>query len=227
MAQERKDRDRVVLGKVLIEVRGKEQQLQVALQAQIAGAQTRAIRELLVGHLAVTDRQVAALSARIDAVGARSSAPLAGRLLAGVGGGAVALANRGLALAKGPLVLLRGTSAADRQLRDLRDCYWNEAEEIAHYRVLEALAEELGDRDTAELARRHRAEEEEMQQALEELIPVQVVALVEREAPPAHRSAAAHAQTTRRPTSQAKRRPSGQAKPKPAGQRRTAKSANA
>lgn len=191
MAQQWTDRDRLVLGKALIEARGKEQQLQVALQAQIAGAQTPAIRDLLVGHLAVTDRQVAALTERISAVGAE--APLAGRLLASVGAGAAALANQGLALAKGPLVLLRGTSDADSQLRDLRDCYWNEAEEIAHYRVLEALAEELGDRVTAELARRHRAEEEEMQQALEELIPVQVTALVEREAPPAHRAASARA----------------------------------
>lgn len=188
MAQQMTDRDRLVLGKALIEAQGKEQQLQVALQAQIAGAQTPAIRDLLVGHLAVTDRQVAALAERIDAVG--GGAPLAGRMLAGIGASVVAIANHGLALAKGPLVLLRGTSGADSQLRDLRDCYWNEAEEIAHYRVLEALAEELGDRATAELARRHRAEEEEMQQALEELIPVQVTALVEREAPPAHRAAA-------------------------------------
>ncbi len=93
------------------------------------------------------------------------------------------VANKSLALAKGPLVALRGTSAADRELRAVRDCYWNEAEEIAHYRVIETLAEALGDRTTVELARKHRREEEEMQAHLEGQLPAVIRAVVAAETP--------------------------------------------
>lgn len=202
MSSELNTRDRVLLSKVLLEIYGKEQQLHTALQAQIANAQTDAIRELLEGHLAVTDRQIDAISSRLHTVsGGQKKRFGIGPIAAGAGAGIATIANRGLSLAKGPLQVLRGTSAADQQLRNLRDCYWNEAEEIAHYHVLEATAEELGDTTTANLARRHRAEEEEMQRALEELLPVQVSAVVAREAPPAHR---ASVKATPKPVSRAK-----------------------
>ena len=60
---------------------------------------------------------------------------------------------------------LRGSSPADNDLRNVRDGLWNEAEEIAHYDLIEAAAEALGDQETAKLARTYRSEEEKMQRS--------------------------------------------------------------
>jgi ferritin-like metal-binding protein YciE len=171
------DRDRAIIAKYLLEAHGKERQLETALQAQIAVARRPGLDHALREHLEVTRAQVRAIEQRLDELGTNTSTP--GLPLAGAVLGLVStVANKGLALAKGPLVVLRGTSPADRELRAMRDCYWNEAEEIAHYRVIEAVAEQLGDKETAALARRHREEEARMQVALEGQLPAAVRELV-------------------------------------------------
>lgn len=176
------DRDRAIIAKYLLEAHGKERQLETALQAQIAVARRPGLDHALRDHLEVTRKQVRAIEQRLSELGADTSTP--GLPLAGTVIGLVStVANKGLALAKGPLVVLRGTSPADRELRAMRDCYWNEAEEIAHYRVIEAVAEQLGDKETAELARRHREEEVRMQVALEGQLPAAVRELVAEETP--------------------------------------------
>lgn len=183
MAQhETTDQDRAVIAKYLLEAHGKERQLETALKAQIAVATRPGLEHALVDHLSVTKRQITALEQRLDEVGEHADTP--GFSPTGAVIGIVStVANKGLSLAKGPLVALRGTSQADRELRAVRDCYWNEAEEIAHYRVIEAVAEQLGDADTAALARRHRKEEEQMQTALEAQLPAVVRGVVAAETP--------------------------------------------
>lgn len=177
-----KDRDRLVLAKYLIEAGSKERQLETALQGQIALARNPLLEHALTDHLAVTRRQITAIDKRVAALGADTSGVPGVEAAEAVVSFAAGIANKGLALAKLPLQALRGTSPADNELRAARDCYWNEAEEIAHYRVLETVAAQLGDTETAQLAERHRKEEEEMQHHLEGLLAGLVRSVVATEA---------------------------------------------
>ncbi len=186
------DRDRAVIAKYLIEAHGKERQLETALKAQIGIARRPGVEHALRDHLLVRQRQVRAIERRLSEIGHDSDLPGFSAAAAAVGLVST-VANKGLALAKGPLVALRGTSPNDRELRAVRDCYWNEAEEIAHYRVIETLAEQLGDRETAKLARQHRTEEEQMQTALEGQLSAVIRGVVAEETPAAEWSASRQA----------------------------------
>jgi ferritin-like metal-binding protein YciE len=177
------ERDRIVLAKYLIEAHSKERQLETALQAQIALARRPGYEHALSDHLQVTRDQIQALQHRLYELGHDESQLPGFNAAEAILGLVSTVANKSLALAKGPLQALRGTSPADNELRSLRDCYWNEAEEIAHYRVIETVAEQVGDRETADLARKHRAEEEQMQHTLEGLLPSVVREVVATEAP--------------------------------------------
>ncbi len=181
-----------VLVKYLNEAYGKEQQLEVALKAQIGLAQRPQLKKGLQEHLKVTKAQSRALKKRIKELGGQADtrADLPGPdVVADLAAGSVGAANKALAAAKGPLQALRGTSAADNQLRNIRDCLWNEAEEIAHYNVIEAAADALNDRATAKLARDHRADEEKMQRLLERQIGPLVKEVIKEEVPAAQRRA--------------------------------------
>jgi ferritin-like metal-binding protein YciE len=202
--------DRSVIAKYVLEAHGKERQLETALQAQIAGAKSPAVEAALTDHLGVTRRQIKALEKRLGELGEDESS-LPGAAAVEAGAGIVStVANKTIALAKGPVQLLRGTSPADNEVRNLRDCYWNEAEEIAHYRVIEALAGHLGDTPTVRLARRHREEEEAMQGTLNELISdaTRVVAETEATLPPRPASARPSAKKAAAP-SRAKQKVAG------------------
>jgi ferritin-like metal-binding protein YciE len=101
----------------------------------------------------------------------------------------VSVANKLVAAAKGPVRALRGTSPADNELRNIRDCLWNEAEEIAHYHVIEAAAVALHDKVTAKLATTYRAEEEKMQRLLERQIAPLIRDVIKQEVPAKQRQA--------------------------------------
>lgn len=192
-----------VLVKYLNEAYGKEQQLETALKAQIALAQRPQLKKGLQDHLKVTKAQSRGLKKRIKELGgiAESGPDLPGPDVASdaVAAG-VSVANKVMAAAKGPVQALRGTSPADNQLRNIRDCLWNEAEEIAHYNVIEAAAVALDDKVTAKLAKTYRAEEEKMQRLLERQVAPLVREVIKQEVPAAERRPA-------RPS--AKRKPSG------------------
>jgi ferritin-like metal-binding protein YciE len=178
-----------VLVKYLNEAFGKEKQLETALQAQIALAKRPQLKKGLQDHLKVTKAQARGLQKRIKELGGKAEvATVPGPAVATEAASKVTeVANRALAAAKGPVQALRGTSEADNELRNVRDCYWNEAEEIAHYQVIEAVATELGDKETARLAKTYRREEEKMQTLLERQIPQLVKAVVKEEVPAAER----------------------------------------
>jgi ferritin-like metal-binding protein YciE len=190
MTHQTTDRDRIVLAKYLLEAHGKERQLETALQAQIKLARRPGLEHALSDHLQVTRDQIDALEHRLFDLGHEESQLPGFAAAEAVVGIVSTVANKSLALAKGPLQALRGTSRADNELRNVRDCYWNEAEEIAHYRVIETVAEQVGDKKTADLARKHRAEEEQMQRTLEGLLPAVVREVVASEAPDQFRDAA-------------------------------------
>lgn len=169
----------------LNEAYGKEKQLETVLQLQIKLAQKPAIEKRLKEHLKETRDQAKGLERRIKQLGGKadtSSIPGPSIVQEAVGA-AASVANKGLALAKGPVQALRGTGVADNQLRNMRDSYWNEAEEIAHYNVIEAAAEQLRDTETAKLAREYRRQEERMQAFIEKQIPLLVKDVIKEEVP--------------------------------------------
>lgn len=169
----------------LNEAYGKEKQLETVLQLQIKLAQKPTIEKRLKEHLKETRDQAKGLERRIKQLGGKadtSSIPGPSIVQEAVGA-AASVANKGLALAKGPVQALRGTGVADNQLRNMRDSYWNEAEEIAHYNVIEAAAEQLGDTETAKLAREYRRQEERMQAFIEKQIPQLVKDVIKEEVP--------------------------------------------
>ena len=90
-------------------------------------------------------------------------------------------------LAQGPLHAVRGTGAAEKMLKNAKTEYFNEHEEIATYSAIEALAESVGDPETAKLARSIRREEERMASYLARQIPVLTKAVVAEEVPASER----------------------------------------
>lgn len=181
-----------VLVRVLNDAYGKEKQLETALQAQIAAATRPQLKQGYKDHLKVTKQQAKALERRIKQLGGKAELgpDLPGPGVAEAAAKATSIANKALAAAKGPLQALRGTSPSDNDIRSVRDALWNEAEEIAHYDVIETLATELGDADTAKLAREHRKEEEKMQRLLQRQLAPLAKAIVKDEVPREERTAA-------------------------------------
>jgi len=185
-----------VLVKYLNEAFGKEKQLETALKAQVALAKRPQLKKGLQDHLKVTKNQAKGLQKRIKELGGKAEAGphIPGPDAVGAAAGAATTAvNKAIAGAKGPVQALRGTSDAENELRNVRDCLWNEAEEIAHYNVIEATAEALGDQETVKLAKTYRREEERMQSLLERQIAPLVKAVIRDEVPASERRTPARA----------------------------------
>ena len=163
----------------LNEAYSKEKELETALEAHIPLATRATYRKRLQQHLQETKRHGRDVERRIRQLGGNGTGEIAATVQA--------TAAKALALAQGPLHAVRGTSEAERQLRNAKTEYANEAEEIATYTAIEALAESVGDRETAQLARAIRREEERMGSFLERLIPQLTRAVAQAEIPAAQR----------------------------------------
>jgi len=188
----------------LNEAYGKEKQLEVVLTEQVKLATPKKVlKKRLQEHLRETKAQSKALERRIKQLGGKAEAVgLPGPdVVSGAASSAANLANKAVAAAKGPVAALRGTSAADNLLRNVRDAYWNEAEEIAHYDTIEAFADKLGDKETAKLAKDHRRQEERMQTFLNKQIKTLVGAVISSEIPAKERKPAGAAPARRRSSS--------------------------
>ena len=177
----------------LNEAYGKEKQLETTLQAQIKLAKPeKTLEKRLKDHYKETKAQSKNIERRIKALGGKADAgpDLPGPdAVSGAVGGVTNVANKALAAAKGPVQALRGTGPEDNLLRNVRDAYWNEAEEIAHYNVIESAANALDDKETAQLAKDHRRQEERMQKFLEGQIDKLVKSVVRAEIPAKERKA--------------------------------------
>jgi ferritin-like metal-binding protein YciE len=180
-------RDAVIV-KYLNEAYGKEKQLETQLETQIGLAKRKQLKKGFQDHLKVTKAQSKGLAKRIRELNGKAEAGPDLGPATGVAAAATNLANRAVAASKGPAAALRGTSEADNDLRMVRDSLWHEAEEIAHYDTLEAVATELGDKETAKLAKQYRREEEKMQTLLGRQIPQLIKAVVKEEVPSSERN---------------------------------------
>ena len=160
----------------LTEAYGKEKELETALTAHIGMATRPAYKKRLQQHLKETRQHGKLVERRLKKLGG-----------AGLPGKANELASRGVAAAKGPLHALRGTSEAEKQLKNAKTEYSEEHEEIATYMAIETLAAEVGDAETEKVARGIRREEERMAAFLEKQIPVLTREVVRAEIPTAER----------------------------------------
>src|SRR5215208_6575616 len=126
------DRD-IKLVQYLNEAYGKEKELEAALEAHI-GMTTRApYKKRLQQHLRETKDHGKQLERRIKKLG---GTPEAGPELPGPEAVTTTVANiagRAVAAAQGPLHALRGTGEAEKMLKNAKDEYHEEAEEIANY----------------------------------------------------------------------------------------------
>jgi ferritin-like metal-binding protein YciE len=181
-----------VLVKYLNEAYGKEKQLETVLDAQIGRTSNMTIKKRLREHLKETKAHARSLQSRIKALGGKADA--------GALGAVTSLANKATAAAKGPVETLRGTGEADSALRDVRDGFHHEAEEIAHYTAIEALADKLGDKETVKLAKQIRREEERMQAFLGRQLATLAGAVIREEVPARERKPAGSRPARRRST---------------------------
>jgi ferritin-like metal-binding protein YciE len=185
----------------LNEAYGKEKQLETALQAHIAMTTRAPYKKRLQDHLKETKNHARQVERRIKALGSKAETVdvPGGERVAGAASTLVAGVQRAAAAAQGPLHAVRGTGEQEKLLKNAKTEYQDEAEEIATYTAIETLANEVGDKETAQLAKGIRREEERMAKFLERLIPQLTKAVVKEEVPAALRDGGRR--TRRRSTS--------------------------
>ena len=170
----------------LSEAYGKERELEAALQAHIGMTAKGPYKKRLQQHLKETKAHAKQVERRIKQLG---------------GGGQTlqTLVGKAMAAGKGPVHAMRGSGEEEKMLKNAKTEYFNEHEEIATYLAIEVLAEKVGDRETAKLAKQIRREEERMARFLEGQIKSLSRAVVTAEIPASQRrSNGATRKTTRR-----------------------------
>jgi ferritin-like metal-binding protein YciE len=155
----------------LNEAHGKERELETALQAHIAMTTRAPYKKRLQQHLRETKAHAKAVERRIKKLGGDGTS----RVGTAVG--------KAMAAAKGPMHAMRGSGEQEKMLKNAKTEYFNEHEEIATYLAIETLAEKVGDRETAKMARGIRREEERMAKFLEGQIKSLTGAVVQEEVP--------------------------------------------
>jgi ferritin-like metal-binding protein YciE len=182
----------------LNEAYGKEKELETALQAHIGMTTRPPYKKRLQQHLKETKGHARVVQRRIKQLGGKAEATPAPGPVGEVASAATTVASKAVSAAKGPLHAIRGTGEHEKMLKNAKTEYWNEHEEIATYTAIETLAESVGDRDTARLARDIRREEERMARFLERQIPALSKAVVREEIPAAERRNGGSRRTTSR-----------------------------
>jgi ferritin-like metal-binding protein YciE len=183
-----------------------ERRLEIALEAHIAMTPRADYKKRLREHLKETKAHARNVERRIKQLGGEAeTVALPGpEQLAKGAGAAQAAVQRAAAVAKGGLHAVRGTGQQERMLENARTEFQDEAEEIATYRAIEALAKAVGDKDTAKLARDIGREEKRMADFLAGIIGELALDVVHDEVPvaeiarsPARRTAAKRSGTAR------------------------------
>lgn len=122
-----------------------EQNVLQMLNSMAATMQDEEILQEIEHHKMETERHEQLLRERLEALGASASIRKESHSIVG-------------ALLKGAADQVRGDKAG----KNARDAFVTEHVEIASYELLERLAQRAGDEETAEVARRIRADEEAM-----------------------------------------------------------------
>ncbi len=187
----------------LSEAHAKEAELEADLTAHIAITQKASYKKRLQQHLKETREHGRATAKRIRELGGQSRT---GTNLPGVPNAIGEMAGKTVAAVKGQIGTARAlvTSQPETHLRNVQEELREEHVEIVIYTRIETLATEVGDRETALLARRIRREEERMAKylaaELERLVKEVVRAEIPREqrATPSRRRRSATSSRSRR-----------------------------
>jgi ferritin-like metal-binding protein YciE len=186
----------------LNEAYSKEAELEADLTAHIALTEKKPYKKRLQQHLKETKDHKRQVSSRITALGGSAtrgpSVPGAPNALGEVAGKAVAAVKGQVGTARAAV-----TEQAETHLRNAQEELREEHVEIALYTRLEVLATEVGDRESAQLARAIRRDEERMAKYLDAELQRLVKDVVRAEIP-----------TDQRPTNRKRGRSSSRSKGK-------------
>ncbi len=210
------ERDRK-LTQWLNEAHAKEAELEADLTAHIALTDKASYKKRLQQHLRETRDHKRRVASRIKKLGGEAG----GTPIPGMPRAAGELAGKTVAAVKGQVGAARAamTEQAETHMRNAQEELREEHVEIAIYNRIETFASEVGDRDTAQLAKSIRRDEERMAKFLDAELTRLVKALVRAEVPRdqransgrsrrgsgARRSAASTSSRSRRTTSAASR----------------------
>ncbi len=191
----------------LSEAHAKEAELEADLTAHIALTEKASYRKRLEGHLKETREHKRSTGKRIRELGGDPGSAPSVRGVPNVVG---ELAGKTVAAVKGQIGTARAlaTSQPETHLRNVQEELREEHVEIAIYTRIETLATEVGDKDTAQLARRIRREEERMAKYLDTELQRLVKEVVRAEIPRDQRSTSTRRRRSAS-SSRSRRRPSG------------------
>jgi ferritin-like metal-binding protein YciE len=166
----------------LNEAHAKEAELEAELSAHINLTRKAPYKKRLQQHLSETKDHKKRVGRRIKELGGNAST---GVRALGVPDAAGELAGKAIAAVKGQVGLARAavTDQAETHLRNAREELREEYVEIGTYLAIEAFSTEVGDRETAQLARSIRRDEQKNADYLERLIPQLVKDVVKTEIP--------------------------------------------
>ncbi len=181
------------------EAHAKEAELEADLTAHIALTEKQAYKNRLRKHLTETKEHKRSVAARIKKLG---GTPSTAQQIPGVPSAVGEVAGKAVATVKGQVGAARAaiTSQAETHLRNAQEELREEHVEIAIYTRIETLATEVGDRETAQLARRIRREEERMAKFLDAELKRLVKDVVRSEIPPDQRATRTRRTPARRKT---------------------------
>jgi ferritin-like metal-binding protein YciE len=169
---EQTTRDAKLVG-LLNEAYGKERQLAIVLESHLETTTRADYEKRLRQHLKETESHATSVAKRIKQLGGTAETVS----LPGLEGASKAaqsvqeVIGKAKAAAQGPLHVARGSGEQARMLHNARAEYREEADEIATYTTIAALATAVGDKQTAKLARDIRGDEERMAKFIGELLP--------------------------------------------------------
>jgi ferritin-like metal-binding protein YciE len=172
----------------LDQARANEARLQAELTTHVALSEKPAYQKRLQSHLNETKEHERWIAQRIEQLGGGTG----GLVLPGVAPGVVSAvgdaAGRAMAAVRGQIAA-RASAAegAEAQLRIAQDQVRDEHFEIALYTAIQAFAEEVGDAETAKLARAILRDEQRMAKFLADELPKLVRDVVRAEIPRSQR----------------------------------------
>ncbi len=183
------------LVKWLGEAHAKEAELEADLTTHIGLTQKQSYKKRLQQHLTETRDHKRRVASRIKQLGGQ-----AGSSIPGVPDTVGEIAGKAVAAVKGQLGTARAaiTEQPETHLRNAQEELREEHVEIAIYTRIEAFADEVGDRETGQLARGIRRDEERMVRFLEAELQRLVKDVVRAEIPPDQRAHYARTRSRRR-----------------------------
>ena len=180
MAADLNERD-TKLTQWLNEAHVKEAELEADLTAHIALTDKASYKKRLQQHLRETRDHKRRVAARIKKLGGQASTPS----IRGMPRAASRVAGKAVAAVKGQVGAARAvvTEQADTHMRNAQEELREEHVEIAIYNRIETFANEVGDRETAQLAKSIRRDEERMAKFLDAELTRLVKAVVKADIP--------------------------------------------